>query len=284
MPIDPRVICSTITLRHLPLDDALSTIAAGGFEEIDLGALPGVCDHVPYDLNDQAVQDVATTVAASGLKVRSVNGDIGDLNKVLPPSGREAQRTHACRLFELTKAIGGQALVLPNGRQSHEPFDTIESDLDLVAHRLNGLAMDAADYGVQLWLEAPHWFRLAYNLERTEKLLKRLNPCIGVVCDVSHITASGSTPRAFLDLFAERTRHVHIRDAEAGYIHHSVGNGEVDFSDLVACLTEYGYAGALALELETRDVEDADRADEAIRAAEYLSGLLTLPERAAARR
>ena len=41
--------------RHQPLDDALATIAGLGFSEIDLGALPGVCDHVPYVLDDDAV-------------------------------------------------------------------------------------------------------------------------------------------------------------------------------------------------------------------------------------
>ena len=66
------MICSTITLRYLPLDQALSTIADLGFTEIDLGALPGVCDHVPYELSAEAVREVAATVKASGLSsVRS---------------------------------------------------------------------------------------------------------------------------------------------------------------------------------------------------------------------
>ena len=87
-PLDPaRVICSSITLRHLPLDQALATIAGLGFAEIDLGALPGVCDHVPYDLTAEAVEQVAATVNASGLRVRSVNADVGDLNQPLDSEG-----------------------------------------------------------------------------------------------------------------------------------------------------------------------------------------------------
>ncbi|HEY5788686.1 MAG TPA: hypothetical protein VIT65_28335 [Microlunatus sp.] len=67
--LDPaRVICSSITLRHLPLDHALTTIVGLGFAEIDLGALPGVCNHVPYDLTEEAVEQVASTVNASGLR------------------------------------------------------------------------------------------------------------------------------------------------------------------------------------------------------------------------
>ncbi len=72
--LDPtRVICSTITLRHLPLDQALTTIAALGFAEIDLGALPGVCDHVPYDLTEEAVEQVAS----DGERVRAA-GALGE--------------------------------------------------------------------------------------------------------------------------------------------------------------------------------------------------------------
>ena len=63
-----RVICSTITLRHLPLKDAVTTIADLGFSAIDLGALPGVCDHVPYELDDAAVDEVAGVVTRSGLQ------------------------------------------------------------------------------------------------------------------------------------------------------------------------------------------------------------------------
>ena len=90
-----RVICSTITLRHLPLAEALTEIRALGFTEIDLGALPGVCDHVPYVLDDEAVSEVASTVRASGLTVRSVNADIGDLNRPLTEVEQRLRFEHA---------------------------------------------------------------------------------------------------------------------------------------------------------------------------------------------
>ena len=84
------MICSTITLRHLPLEEALDTIAGLGFTEIDLGALPGVCNHVPYELTADAVREVAEVVGRSGLAVRSVNADVGDLNRPLDAEERPA--------------------------------------------------------------------------------------------------------------------------------------------------------------------------------------------------
>ena len=53
-----RLGCSSISFRHQDLPTALRTISGLGFEEIDLGALPGVCDHVPYDLDAGALAAV----------------------------------------------------------------------------------------------------------------------------------------------------------------------------------------------------------------------------------
>src|SRR6476659_3818911 len=110
--IHRRLGCSTISFRHLPLPQALATIAELGFAEIDLGALPGVCDHVPYVRDERAVADVAATVAASGLTVRSINGDVGDLNAPLDPEARARRASHLDMLVALAAATGAWALVL----------------------------------------------------------------------------------------------------------------------------------------------------------------------------
>ncbi len=275
-PLDPaRVICSSITLRHLPLRQALATIAGLGFAEIDLGALPGVCNHVPYDLTEDAVEQVATTVTASGLRVRSVNADVGDLNRPLDPDGQAARSSHVGRLIDLSTAIGATGLVLPNGALQHEPITNLVSDLTLVADQVTGIAGQCAAAGLQLWIEAPHYFRLCYDLSRAAQLLALLPPSVGVICDVSHIVASGSTPRQFVELAGSWISHVHLRDAEPGYIHHSIGNGQVDFADAIAALEQSGFNGAYSLELETRDVSDDDRPAAALRAGRYISTLLS---------
>ena len=162
--LDPaRVICSSITLRHLPLDLALTRIAGLGFAEIDLGALPGVCNHVPYELTEEAVEQVALAVKASGLRVRSVNADVGDLNQPLdaddrrraPPSGPpdrslDGDRRH--RIGATQRCTAARAHQRPG------------SDLTLVTDQVAGIAGRCATAGLQLWIEAPHYFRLCYDL------------------------------------------------------------------------------------------------------------------------
>jgi sugar phosphate isomerase/epimerase len=269
-----RLGCSTISFRHQPLPQALDTIAGLGFTEIDLGALPGVCDHVPFVLDEDAVRDVSATVAASGIKVRSINGDIGDLNVTLDEQGRAARGRHLAMLLELTAATGADALVLPCGALDHEPVNSLDEDLATVAGELAAAAAVAGHHGVAVWTESLHFFRLCFDIERAQQLADLLDENVGIVMDFSHIVASGGDPVDFVERFGPRIRHVHIRDAVPGNINLSVGNGRVDFATGLKSLADAGYPGHFALELETRDVTHNERPAAAAAAGNLISALI----------
>jgi hypothetical protein len=67
---------------------------------------------------------------------RSVNADVGDLNRPLDSNGAAARLEHLQRLLELCQAINSTGLVLPNGALQHEPIVTLDNDLALVADQL----------------------------------------------------------------------------------------------------------------------------------------------------
>jgi sugar phosphate isomerase/epimerase len=270
-----RLGCSTISFRHLDLAEALATIADLGFDEIDLGALPGVCDHVPYVLDADAVDAVAAVVRASGLTVRSINADIGDLNQAVDKPVRQARRQHLDMLIALAVATGSRALVLPCGALNHEPLQTLDADLDLVAAELIAASHVAADHGVELWTESLHFHRLCCNLERAQQLSERLTGTpVRQVMDFSHVVASGGDPAEFIDHIAAHIAHVHIRDAVPGNINLSVGNGAVDFARGLKTLAHADYAGHFSLELETRDITNDQRPAATARAARLISHLI----------
>lgn len=269
-----RLGCSTISFRHQELAEALATIAALGFDEIDLGALPGVCDHVPYVLDGPAVAEVAGTVARSGLRVRSINGDIGDLNAPLSPDTRAGRDRHLDMLVALAVAADSRALVLPCGWLHHTPTDALDTDLDRVADELVAAAQTAAAHGVELWTESLHVHRLCCSLERAQQLTDRIAGRVGIVMDFSHIVASGADPVEFVTRFGPQITHVHIRDAVPGHINLSVGNGQVDFARGLKALAGAGYAGHFSLELETRDITDDERPAATARAAHLISELI----------
>lgn len=270
-----RLGCSSISFRHQDLGTALGTMAGLGFEEIDLGALPGVCDHVPYELNPAAVSAVSAEVAASGLRVRSVNGDIGDLNAVLGTEEAAARAGHLDALLTLTANTGAKALVLPCGALNHDPVRSLEEDLDTVAGQLEWAGRRAVEFGVELWTESLHFLRFCWNLERAELLARRLDGSgVGIVMDFSHIVAAGEDPVEYLERHRGRIKHVHLRDAVPGNINLSIGNGDADFAAGLRRLSGQGYTGHFSLELETRDVTHDERPAAAAKAASFISDLI----------
>ena len=253
-------------------------MASLGFEEIDLGALPGVCNHVPFDLDAGAVKAVTSDVAASGLLVRSVNGDIGDLNTVLDAAGRANRERHLDALLTLTANTGAKALVLPCGALSHEPIRRLNEDLDTIAAELSSAAERAAKFGVELWTESLHLLRLCWNLERAELLAQRLaGTGVGIVMDFSHIVAAGEDPLQYIGRHQGRISHVHLRDAVPGNINLSIGNGDADFAAGLRALAASGYTGHFSLELETRDVTHDERPAATAKAASFITDLIYAP-------
>ncbi|WP_055476214.1 sugar phosphate isomerase/epimerase family protein [Gordonia sp. HS-NH1] len=273
----PRLGCSTITFRRLDLDRALGTIAELGFREVDLGSLPAVCEHVPLRLDGRSRCRVVTAVRNSGLAVRSINADIGDLNRPATRAELDAARVHLDNLLALATDVRATAVVLPNGALSHDPVETLGADLDRVADRLVEAAAAASTYGVELWTESLHVHRLCCTAERALALAARLEgSTVRHVIDFSHVVAAGADLAETIDALGRGIAHVHLRDATPGDINLSIGRGVVDFAQGLIALQRNAFDGHLTLELETHDVDDADRASAAAAAADTIESLLNL--------
>jgi sugar phosphate isomerase/epimerase len=271
--IDSRLGCSTISFRSLPLRAALARITDQGFGETDLGALPGICDHVPIPLAADLVDVLAEQVAASGVAVRVINADIGDMDD--PDLDGPQLRERLRPLLELALAVGTSTIMLPCGRTGTTPRTELARDIGAVARALTTAAEFVGAAGLDLLVEAPHSRRLCADLDRSERLYEALGDApVGAILDLSHVVASGGDEVDAVRRLGDRIRHVHLRDAVRGDINRSIGRGDVDFPAAIDALTAAGYQGHYSLELETHDIDDADRPTEAGRAGHYISSLL----------
>lgn len=265
--------CSTISFRHRSMAEALSIIGGLGFDGIDLGGLPGVCDHVPAPLSTSGADAIVRVVEESGLRTWAVNADPGAFND---PELAERDLLDAGRRLVGLAARLGAALIVPCGAQVREPLTGELADLDRLGRGLRGLGEIAGERGVRLLVEGLHHFRFCHTAERAAALLERVpGESAGLVFDISHVVAGGIDEVALARELADRIEHVHYRDAVPGEINRSIGRGRADFAGVVAALTEHGYTGRHVLELETHDVAEADRPAAAAAARDAISALLT---------
>lgn len=273
MTIDPRLGCSTISFRRWPLSGALAEIKAQGFGETDLGSLPGVCDHVPIPLPADRVDALAGQILDSGVAVRLINADVADMDD--PDLDAAVMQRRLRTLVDLAQAVGTSTIMLPCGRQGTEPRTELSRDIATVARTLSAAADFVNAAGLDLLVEAPHSRRLCATVERSEMLYDALGESpVGAVLDFSHVVASGDDEVDAVRRIDGRIGHVHLRDAVLGDINLSIGRGKVNFPAAIEALTTSGYQGHYSLELETHDIEDADRPTEAGRAGRYITSLI----------
>lgn len=266
-----RVGISTISFRHRSLEEALTIISRLGAVEAELGAIPAVVSHVPVPFTGSP-EDYAEALETRGLRAGAVNSDVGDLND--PELSQEELSKVAAPLADLAAATGG-ALIVPCGRSSWEPFVDEESDLATIAANLRVLAELCAQRGVRLLVEVLHHLRYVHSVERAQLLLERVGPEVfGLLFDVSHIVASQDDPVRWLARCADRVERVHLRDAVPGNLNLGIGRGQADFPTVISTLEEHGFSGTYILELETHDVAEADREDDAARSRRDVISML----------
>jgi sugar phosphate isomerase/epimerase len=125
--------------------------------------------------------------------------------------------------------------------------------------------------GVRFALEV-HPTEIAYDFATTRRALDAIGrrEGFGINFDPSHLVPQFLDSAAFVDEFADRIYHVHVKDArrrldgrrsilashldfgaaERGWDFVSPGHGDVDFEALVRALNRSGYAGPLSIEWE----------------------------------
>lgn len=127
------------------------------------------------------------------------------------------------------------------------------------------------EVGVKFGLEV-HPTEIAYDFVTTRKTLDALNrrPGFGLNFDPSHFAHQFLDSSAFIEEFADRIYHVHVKDSKRnldgrrsilgshlqfgergrGWDFISPGHGDVDFESLFRALTRIGYQGPLSIEWE----------------------------------
>jgi sugar phosphate isomerase/epimerase len=151
-----------------------------------------------------------------------------------------------------------------------------------------------ADEGVQFALEV-HPTEIAFDMSTAQRALDALDghDAFGFNYDPSHFGYQGVDYLGFLDRFADRIDHVHMKDVwwadepqKAGVFgghlpfgdedrywdFRSIGRGKIDFEEIIRRLNRMGYDGPLSIEWEDSGMDrehGAEEACERVRAVDF---------------
>lgn len=198
----------------------------------------------------------------------------GDPEGVRQRAAKEVMdAARAAAEFGLKKVIGFTGSPIWHLFYSFPPndWDEIDAGYREVVDRWNPILDVFDEVDVKFCLEV-HPTEIAYDIVTTQKTLDYFNhrPAFGINFDPSHLHHQFIDPVVFLETFADRIYHVHVKesvrhldgrssilcshlpfgDVRRGWEFVSAGHGGLNWSEIFRALNRIGYSDALSVEWE----------------------------------
>jgi sugar phosphate isomerase/epimerase len=198
----------------------------------------------------------------------------GDPEGVHQRAAKEMMDTaRAAAKFGVTQVNGFSGSSIWHLLYSFPPndFAEVEKGYGDFARRWNPIIDVFDQEGVKFGLEV-HPTEIAYDFVTTRKVLGAVSnrPGFGINFDPSHFIPQFLNPADFIEEFADRIYHVHVKDskryldgrksilgshlnfgdARRGWDFVSPGHGDVNFESIFRALNRIGYSGPLSIEWE----------------------------------
>lgn len=236
----------------------LRAAKAYGYESAEL-AVGDVGSKFGVDATQMQCEDLRAQADTLGLKLDSLASGlywmraVGDDNAV---SQAEA-RTDVERMIQIASWIGAKTLLTIPGAVDvfflpSRPIQDIEGVYDRALQAMRDLAPTAEAHGVRLGIENV-WNRFLLSpLEMREFIDQVGSKFVGAYVDVANLLPFGYAGQ-WLRVLGERVVGVHFKDYRRAVGTHEgfvdLLEGDVDWADVMAALTENRYEGPVVAEL-----------------------------------
>ncbi len=259
--------CMTSGYHGHGLERVFEGIARAGFRYVELVAGPALAPRIDADnLTKASLESLRRMLANFGLFPISVAGH----TNLVAPDGPALFR---CRL-ELAAAVGARIVNTGCGhtesKEEERRFFSIMPDLARYAERL----------GIVIALET-HGGLTGTGPDARMTLERIGSPFVKVNYDTANVIYyRGVRPEEDLPHIVDQVAHVHLKDKLGGqgeYNFPALGEGSIDFHQIVSALADVGYLGPFSVEIEVEGERTAEEED-ALRARlyQYASALLDL--------
>ncbi len=253
--------------------DVLEVVRDGGFSLIEVCSFP---KHLDYHDMDK-VKMASRRIREVGLEPFSLHAPFADHIDItsLDEGRRQSSVNELFKAAEAAAEIGVRHLVLHPGpeREGRPLAEEFFHHLERACDSVNAVAGRCKELGLSLLLEnmLPH---LLFG--RTQDMMYIMGAVeglhVGTCLDTGHAHLAGDLSSVIHKLSCH-LRMVHVNDNNGDWDEHlPPGEGGVNWKDVLDQLEQYGFRGALILELSGRHGSDYQKVmDEAREARRYLN-------------
>jgi len=235
-----RLGCNSVLFAAQALPGALERIAWCGFEEVELAAIRGMCEHVVPERDDPA--QVKLQLQASGLRAVAMEAAMNLLDPANIP--------RFISVLHFAAKLGIEVVNTGNGGKS----DDLEAER-VVHAAIRQLAPHAQELGVLIGIKA-HVNQAIYNTASALRALEAVDmPGWGINYDASHLFRVGDDVVQAVEQLGKRIVSVHIRDTLERVIPigppptQIPGRGSIDLQAVLRAFQGVGYSGPINLEV-----------------------------------
>jgi inosose dehydratase len=222
-------------LTHGSMDGAVRDIAAAGYQGVEM-----------FDGNlaeyEDKPEELRGIMEEAGISLVSVyTGANFIYADILPDELHRIQRA-----AELAATFGAERLVVGGG--ARRAAGTTDQDYQRLGNALDTVTDIAAAAGLSASYH-PHLGTIVESPDELERLMPLTR--IGFCPDTAHLAAGGADPAATIRKYRDRIHHVHLKDLHKETLSFlPLGQGELDFPDIVQAVQESGYDSWLMVELD----------------------------------
>ncbi len=252
-----RIGYNTNGLAHHRLSDAIRLLDSLGYRSvaitIDHAALNPYQEDFPRQLDE--TRGLLDELKMSSVIETGARFLLDPLHKhhptlVSPKSAGRPRRVEFLRYaVDIASALGSDCVslwsgILPVGDSREDGFRRLVEGLQIV--------LDYADrQEVAIGFE-PEPGMLIDTMASFSELVEQIDsPRLGLTLDIGHLHCLGDTPiEDQIRRWKDKLVNIHLEDMRAGVHEHLMfGEGEIDFSPVIASLAEIDYQGGLHVEL-----------------------------------
>jgi sugar phosphate isomerase/epimerase len=243
----------SVALDQLPLEEAMVLVAHHGYDAIELNAetLPWARPHVTPETDQETRQRISSLAQDLGLGISAISAHVNLINS--DPMARDDALAFTRGCIDLavdlkSPVVHGLSGPLAPGVERDDAWEWLASAVAASADYANSR-------GVLFAFEAI----VNHLVSRTEHL-QHLMSWVGddrlwVNFDPSHFQVMGDDPVVAARTLADRTVHVHLKDAQGvpeDFTFPPLGEGRIDFDSMIVELRDGGYDGVLSAEYEAQ--------------------------------